>query len=74
MKSSFSESFLGNIMQPAELVKNLGVILDADNSMQRHVANLYGMCYYHLEELRRVCRYLTHKHCKGGKRLDKQSP
>ena len=36
MKSSFPVSFLGNIMEPAELVKNLGVILDADNSMQRH--------------------------------------
>ena len=36
MKSSFPIRFLGNITEPAELVKNLGVILDADNSMQRH--------------------------------------
>ena len=27
-------------MEPAESVKNLGVILDAENSLQRHVANL----------------------------------
>ena len=43
MKSSFPVSSLGNIMEPAESVKNLGVILDADNSMQRHVANLSHM-------------------------------
>ena len=40
MKSSFPVSFLGNIMEPAELGKNLGVILDADISMQRNLANL----------------------------------
>ena len=33
MKSLFPVSFLGNIMEPAESVKNLGVILDADNSV-----------------------------------------
>ena len=34
LKSSFPVSLLGNIMEPAESVKNLGVILDAENSMQ----------------------------------------
>ena len=29
-------SLLGNIMEPAESVKNLGVILEAENSVQRH--------------------------------------
>ena len=33
MKSSFPVLFLGNIMEPAELVKNLGVILDASGLM-----------------------------------------
>ena len=37
LKSSFLVSFLGNSMEPAESVKNLGVFLD---SMQRHMANL----------------------------------
>ena len=60
VKSSFPVSFLGNIMEPAESVKNLGVILDADNSMQRHVAYLCCICYYHLWELWRVSRYLNH--------------
>ena len=29
--------------------------------MQRHVANLCCICYYHLRELRRVCRHLNHE-------------
>ena len=37
LKSSFPVSLLGNSMEPAESVKNLGIILDAENSMQRHV-------------------------------------
>ena len=61
LKSSFPVNFLGNIMEPAELVKNLGVILDAENSVQRHVANVCHICYYHLWELRRIHRYLNHK-------------
>ena len=49
MNSSFSLNFLSNIMEPAESVKNLGVILDADNLIQRHVANLCCICFYHLQ-------------------------
>ena len=51
LKSSFPVSLLGNSMEPAESVKNLGFILDAENSMQRHVANLCCISYYHLREL-----------------------
>ena len=29
--------------------------------MQRHVANLCNISYYHLQELRRVRRYLNHE-------------
>ena len=45
LKSSFPVSFLGNILKPAETVKNLGVIVD--------VANLCHISYYHLRTLRR---------------------
>ena len=61
LKSSFPVSLLGNSMEPAESVKNLGVVLDVENSMQRHVANLCCISYYHLRELRRVRRYLNHE-------------
>ena len=58
-KSSFPLILLDNSMEPAEAVKNLGVILDAENSMQRHVADLCCISYYHLQELRRVVRYFS---------------
>ena len=45
--------FFGN-MEPAKLVKSLSVTLDADNLMQRLVANLCHVCYYHFWELWRV--------------------
>ena len=51
LKSSFPVSLLSNSMEQAESVKNLGVILDTENSMQRHVANLCRISYYHLREL-----------------------
>ena len=59
IKSSFPVCFLGNILEPVE--SNTMVILDADNLMQIHVANQCCICYYHLWDLRRVRRYLTHK-------------
>ena len=63
-------------MEPAESVKNLGVILDVDNSMQWHMANLCHICYYHLRELQlkgpQVIKLWNN--CEGGKCLGKQSP
>ena len=46
--------------ETTESVKDLGVILDDDNSMKRHVANLCCVWYYHLGEIRRVW-YLTNE-------------
>ena len=51
LKSSSPVGSLGNSMEPAESVKNLDVILDAENSMQRHMVNLCRISYYHLQEL-----------------------
>ena len=48
-------------MEATELVKYCRITLDADSSMQRHVANLFCISYYHLWELQRVRRYLTHE-------------
>ena len=62
----FPVSLLGNIIEQAESVKNLGAILDAKNSMQRYVANLCHISYYHLRKLQ---RYLNHGTAVGGKCL-----
>ena len=60
MKAAFPVSLLRNTMEETESVRNLDVILDADNPVQRHVANLCHLCYYHLTELRKVRKgYLT---------------
>ena len=57
MTSSFPVSFLGNIVESAESVKILGVILDTNNSVQRHVANLCHICYYHVTTIKqKVCQ------------------
>ena len=61
LRSSFPVSFLCNFMKSAESVKNLGVILDAENSMQRHVANLCRIYYYNLWELQRVRKCLGYQ-------------
>ena len=60
MKSLFPVSPHGNIMKPTKSGKNLGVTLDTDNSMQGQVAYLCHVYYYHLRELPRLWRYITH--------------
>ena len=48
LNSSIPVILLRNTMKATESVKNLCVNLDAENSMQRHVANLCCVCYCHL--------------------------
>ena len=61
LKSSFPVSLLGNIMEPAELVKTLVsswmLTIQCKDMWLIYVA----ISYYHLQELRRVCRYLNHE-------------
>ena len=58
---SLPVNLIGNTMGETESVTHLGAILDANNSMQRHMVNLCLLCYHHLWELWRVRRYLTHE-------------
>ena len=61
LELSFPVNFISNIMESVKSVRKIGGILDADKSMQRHIAHLCCVCYYHLRELQRVHRYLTHE-------------
>ena len=61
MVNAFPVSLLGNAMEPAISVKNLGVNFDADGSLLKHVTNVCRACYYHLRELLRVHRILLMK-------------
>ena len=49
-----------NISQSVE-VKNLGVTFDSDNSLDNHVARVCQACYYHLRDLRRICKFLSNE-------------
>ena len=57
--SCFPISLLGNDFNPANVVRNLGVIFDADFSFKNHVSNVVKSCYYHMRDLRRVRKHLS---------------
>ena len=55
---NFSVPLQKNI-SPSVEVKNLGVILDSDNSFDNHVAKVCRACYCHLHDLRRIHKFLS---------------
>ncbi len=59
-KDLFPVQLLGNAVVPSINVKNLGVTFDADHSFIKQVSNIYRSCFYHMRDLRRIRRYLTH--------------
>jgi len=60
LKDLFPIDLLGNVTTPSNHVKNLGVVFDADHSFVKHISNTSRSCYYHMRDLRRIRRYLTH--------------
>ena len=48
-----------NIIQPSTTVRDLGVILDSELSLQQHVNKVVSSCYYQIRRLRQV------SHCVG---------
>ena len=54
---NFPVPLLQNNISPSVEVKNLGVILDSDNSFDNHVAKVCRACYYHLRDLRRIRKF-----------------
>ena len=46
-----------NIM-PAKLVRNLGVLLDSDMSLEEHVNSICRTAYYHLHNIGKIRGYL----------------
>ena len=55
---NFPVPLLQNNISPSVEVKNLGVIFNSDNSFDNHVAKVCRACYYHLRDLRRICKFL----------------
>ena len=56
---NFPVPLLQNNISPSVEGKNLGVIIDSDNSFDNHVAKVCQACYYHLCDLRRIFKFLS---------------
>lgn len=55
----FPVDILGSQVRPADKVRNLGVIFDADFSFSKHVVSVCRSCFVGLRDLRRIRRHLT---------------
>ena len=45
----------------SNVVKTLGVTLDAELSMEQHISTVVGSCFFHIRSLSKVCPYITYK-------------
>jgi len=50
---------VGNdVIKPTSVVRDLGVLLDSELSMKKHIAKVTSVCFYHLRRLKQVRRIL----------------
>ena len=49
---------VSSIIEPAGVVRNLGVMIDAQLSMHEHVSRTAQVCFFHLRRLRSVRQLL----------------
>ena len=45
-----------SVIQPAAVVRDLGVLLDQELSMSQHIARVTSSCFYQLRRLRQIRR------------------
>ena len=46
-------------VQPTDIVRNLGVLLDSELTMKQHVNKAASACFYHLRRLRQLKRHVS---------------
>jgi len=49
-----------SVIQCTDIVRDLGVLLDSEMSMQRHISKVTSVCLYHLRRLRQIRNYVSH--------------
>jgi len=50
---------VGNdVIKPTSVVRDLGVLLDSELSMKKHIAKIASVCFFHLRRLKQVRRIL----------------
>jgi len=47
------------VVQPTDVVRDLGLLLDSELSLKQHVNRTSSMCFYHLRRLRQLKRYVN---------------
>ena len=55
----FSTQLLGNSISPTDTVKNPGVTFDCGNTFTSHITKVCRACYYHLNYLRCIAKFLS---------------
>ena len=57
--NKFPTKLLGNSISPTDTVKNLGVTFVSGNTFTSHITSMCCVCYYHLKDLRCICKFLN---------------
>jgi len=47
------------VVQPTDVVRDLGVLLDSELSLKQHVNRTASTCFYHLRRLRQLKRHMN---------------
>ena len=56
--SMFPIELLGVKTNPDKSARNLGVIFDKNVTFRSHISVVCNSCFYHMRNLRRICRHL----------------
>jgi len=48
-----------SVIQCTDVVRDLGVLLDSEMSMQRHISKVTSVCFYHLRRLHQIRNYVS---------------
>ena len=55
----FPTELLENSISLTDIVNNLGVTFDSGNTFNSHITKVCHACYYHVKDLRHICKFLS---------------